>query len=368
MKCVFPGWVARWLTGALALSLLLFSTSVLSQQRRIPPPPPAPRSLAKVIFKPSMAPLMSAFAQSDMQKIKARLLISFDAEGVAVDVLIDQASGDETFDRALIAWAQGVRITPGRAEVWALPFDMVAESDEAAMSIDDIVVDESSPVLPVVFEEEPQAEAISVPDRVLTIDDLVRRPDMGWLYVWFLQTGQHEVLVEADLDHDADGRVRSVRLARLTSSIDLDHAIDAWARGARLPAGRAGTTRLAFRLLNEQGRATPGVLRVYAPSVLPDQVIPPRDIVSRWMLIGWKFPPAALAKPMRFLIEHDAGGRSFRAKYVLDEINPDDVELIRMALEANNLQGIMRGKERVLVDVYPNGAVRVVDGETTSPP
>lgn len=99
-----------------------------------PVPPPTPRDpqdlRAGLCIRPWLGHIVEAYAALPEDKRPRHMLIwaRYEADGSIVEVKLEQASGDEALDAAVVSWAQRMRLCPGAgAGEGRLPFEFLNE-------------------------------------------------------------------------------------------------------------------------------------------------------------------------------------------------------------------------------------------------
>lgn len=322
-----------------------------------PPPPPAPPGYGpqvktlSLVSRPPLDLVQEAMALSGFPEVVAIVRIAHDAEGNPTDVSISQSSGSAVLDRALMDWSRQVRVTPGRSGVGMIPFKLFNDIAPGE-GLEDEAGAQSSP-----------GETADIAGDVVTFDDLVLYPPPDEMLVMFLLADTSTAEISADLDHDASGNVKMVRLAKLTPSRRLDEAAGRWLAGVKLPVDRAGTTRIGFRIMNERGGNSPGVLRAYAPRVTQDQLISADLLGSWWSVVEQMRSYRHSVYGFRYRLDLDRKGLVKKATLIEGGISDDVDRSMKNMLMTGALRAPVLGRKHVIIHIFPNYAVRVLDSD-----
>lgn len=118
-----------------ALLILSLSAIVFAQQACASPDAAAPAAsesaaipeidvVAMVVEKPSLRPVIKAMADSNLSKADAEIVIDYNAAGDVTAVRITKTSRSGAIDKAIVAWAEKLKLKPGVAGTGRLPFKL----------------------------------------------------------------------------------------------------------------------------------------------------------------------------------------------------------------------------------------------------
>lgn len=79
---------------------------------------------AMVVEKPSLRPVIKAMADSSLSKADAEIVIDYNAAGDVTAVRITKTSRSGAIDKAIVAWAEKLKLKPGVAGTGRLPFKL----------------------------------------------------------------------------------------------------------------------------------------------------------------------------------------------------------------------------------------------------
>lgn len=214
---------------SVALSLLLVSGVLCAQAVPPPPPPPPPlsgqaESRPALVVRPSVAPVEEAFKASGLAQVRPVLVVTYDAQGVVTDAVLQTPSGNDALDQAIVAWGRAVRLTPGKAGVGKLPFDLVNENLLPAPPVD--------------------VDAKTLPEIQHT--QILSQPSLRAIQKAVADARVVKADAELLLVYDDGGRVTGVQVLDSSGSLAIDAAIRDWASQLQLKTDGAGAGRLPF--------------------------------------------------------------------------------------------------------------------------
>lgn len=309
-----------------------------------------------LVSRPPLGPIQAAFAASALEHAEPRLFIDFDVNGVPANISLNRTSGDEILDHAIVDWARQLKVTPGRAFSGALPFVLSTEPESKEVSYG------------VVSEVDPSSLMPLVTVHALTLEALAYRPPLSSLVGEFARSKLSDALIDVELDQDADGAVVGVRLNRLTPSESLDATVVDWCRYVRIWPGKAGMSRLSFRLIAEPGEDSTGVIRVWMPvPVEQDQIVSQIDLESMWSVLEQLLDYEIPRQGFRIRAVHDGSGQVTQATMVR---GARDAALDRIVLEQfKTLRLNTKGSEAgsLEIEIFQNNASRIVQAGSKEP-
>lgn len=184
-----------------------------------------------LLVRPSLEPVQQAFVASGMKNVKAALVVTYDADGSPTNLEFDPASGNAALDRAIIDWGRQIRLTPGKAGIGRLPFNLIEDSNvDSSTSTND-----------------------GIPE--LNISDFVKKPTLQPVIEVMVDSNISKAVVQLLIEYDAAGKVPVASLARSTGSDALDKVLVEWAKGLRHKPGKAGKGRMPLDLQVRPGTA-----------------------------------------------------------------------------------------------------------------
>jgi outer membrane biosynthesis protein TonB len=214
-----------------AFTLLLLSSAAVAQSPPPPPPAPpappragapakpaAPAARASIIVRPSLEPVQQAFLAARMPSVRPVLVISYDANGVPTNLELDPPSGNTEVDVAILEWGRQVRLSPGRAGQGRVPINLIADSDDSAVSTE------------------------RVPE--IASDRIALRPPLQPAIEALDAAGGGIATYDLMLFYAGNGDVIDASIAAGARGDGVDRAVLAWARQLKLKPGSAGAGRL----------------------------------------------------------------------------------------------------------------------------
>lgn len=161
----------------------------------------------------------SALRESHLLRLETSALVTVDTKGKATSVEVVPTTRDAPLDAAIVTWAMRNRYSPGTTGVVQLPLRLNVNlgGDSRALEV-----------------------------RIFTPPDLVviDQPSVGSIGRAFSNSFLDEASFDADIEHDAEGRMTRVTMSGPTSSITIRQAIKEWLEGLRIRPGKAGASRI----------------------------------------------------------------------------------------------------------------------------
>jgi len=101
---------------SLLLLLLLSSDPALREETQLAdcPADPVPGSFTAVVLRPPMDRVAEAGLKSRKQSFDSVVLLQHDAGGTVTHATFEKSSGDKRVDAAILKWAEGVKMQPGK--------------------------------------------------------------------------------------------------------------------------------------------------------------------------------------------------------------------------------------------------------------